>query len=92
MPFSIFANRDLRITYFTTFLHGMILWSLLYYMPLYFEAVKGYSPIITGVGECCRFNHVVIQANLMSSFSSLSRNLYGRPRLDSCRHYSNGHR
>jgi hypothetical protein len=28
---------------------GMILWCLLYYEPLYYEAVKGYSPILTGV-------------------------------------------
>lgn len=27
----------------------MILWGLLYYEPLYYEAVKGYSPILTGV-------------------------------------------
>jgi hypothetical protein len=48
MPSTIFASWDLRITYFTTVIHGMILWSLLYYMPLYYEAVKGYSPLITG--------------------------------------------
>jgi MFS family permease len=30
-------------------LHGLILWCLLYYMPLYYEAVQGYSPIIAGV-------------------------------------------
>ena len=27
----------------------MVLWSLLYYMPLYHEAVKGFSPILSGV-------------------------------------------
>jgi len=27
----------------------VILWGLLYYEPLYYEAVKGYSPILTGV-------------------------------------------
>jgi hypothetical protein len=27
----------------------MILWSLLYYGPIYFEAVKGFSPILSGV-------------------------------------------
>jgi MFS family permease len=30
-------------------LHGLILCCLLYYMPLYYEAVQGYSPIIAGV-------------------------------------------
>jgi len=28
---------------------GMFLWSALYYMPLYFEAAKGYSPIMSGI-------------------------------------------
>jgi hypothetical protein len=27
----------------------MILWSILYYLPLYYEAVKGFSPILAGV-------------------------------------------
>jgi hypothetical protein len=30
-------------------IHGLVLWCLLYYMPLYYEAVQGYSPIIAGV-------------------------------------------
>ena len=37
------------MTYAETVIHGIILWCLLYYLPLYFEAVKGYSPILTGV-------------------------------------------
>lgn len=46
---SVFRNRTTNIAYLTTTLHGMILWCLLYYMPLYFEAVKDYSPVISGV-------------------------------------------
>ncbi|MCJ1246345.1 hypothetical protein MMC30_003552 [Trapelia coarctata] len=49
MPISIFANWTARITYFHTIVHGMVLWSIIYYIPLYYEAVQGYSPIITGV-------------------------------------------
>ncbi|KAL8994387.1 MAG: hypothetical protein Q9169_005622 [Polycauliona sp. 2 TL-2023] len=45
----IFKNRTAAVSYSATVLHGMILWSLLYYMPLYYEAVKGFSPIISGV-------------------------------------------
>jgi MFS family permease len=45
----LFQHRSTSICYFATFLHGMILWAVLYYIPLYFEAVKCYSPIITGV-------------------------------------------
>lgn len=32
-----------------TFKDGLLLWCGLYYMPLYYEAVKGMSPIMTGV-------------------------------------------
>ncbi len=46
---AIFRNRTANIGYMTTTLHGLILWCLLYYQPLYYEAVKGYSPIISGV-------------------------------------------
>jgi hypothetical protein len=47
--FSIFRNWTARAAYMQTFIHGIILWSLLYYMPIYFEAVKDMSPILTGV-------------------------------------------
>jgi hypothetical protein len=46
---TIFNNRSMIITYTGTILHGIILWSLLYFLPLYYEAVKGYTPIISGV-------------------------------------------
>lgn len=49
IPFSIFNNWTLRLIYLQTLVHGMILWSLLYFLPLYYEGVKGYTPIITGV-------------------------------------------
>lgn len=47
--FSIFNNITMGVTYIETLIHGMVLWSLLYYLPLYYEAVKGYTPIISGV-------------------------------------------
>jgi hypothetical protein len=46
---SVLKQRTAAVTYFTTFIHGIILWSLLYYLPLYYEAVKGFSPILSGV-------------------------------------------
>lgn len=45
----VFKNRTAAASYFETTLHGMILWCILYYMPLYYEAVKGETPIITGI-------------------------------------------
>ncbi|KAK3319205.1 major facilitator superfamily transporter multidrug resistance [Apodospora peruviana] len=45
----IFNNRDLIVTYFMTVLHGMVLWSLLYFLPLYYQGVKFYSPVTSAV-------------------------------------------
>ncbi|KAI9852378.1 MAG: hypothetical protein M1838_000900 [Thelocarpon superellum] len=45
----LFRNPTTSIAYFETLLHGMILWCLLYYLPLYYEAVKHLSPILSGV-------------------------------------------
>lgn len=47
--FTIFHNSSMLITYMETVLHGIVLWCLLYFLPLYYEAVKGYTPIISGV-------------------------------------------
>ena len=49
IPLSIFKNRTAAISYIGTIIHGMILWSVLYYLPLYYEAVKGQTPILAGV-------------------------------------------
>ncbi|KAK4546813.1 hypothetical protein LTR36_001545 [Oleoguttula mirabilis] len=47
--FAVFRNRTTNIAYLTTTLHGMVLWCLLYYQPLYYEGVRGFSPVISGV-------------------------------------------
>lgn len=46
---SIFDNRTINLGWLFAMVHGIILWCMLYYQPLYFEAVKGYKPIISGV-------------------------------------------
>lgn len=45
----VFKTRTAAVTYFQTIVHGIILWSILYYLPLYYQAVKGMTPILTGV-------------------------------------------
>jgi hypothetical protein len=47
--FSIFNNATMLITYFETLIHGIVLWSLLYFLPLFYEACKEYTPIMSGV-------------------------------------------
>ena len=49
IPLSLFSNTTANISYLIDAWHGCILWCLLYYMPLYFEAVQGYRPIISGI-------------------------------------------
>lgn len=49
IPLRIFSNRTAAVNYIGTLVHGMVLWCLLYYLPLYYEAVKAYSLIIVGV-------------------------------------------
>ena len=46
---SIFDKRTAVLGYLGTFLHGTLVWTILYYQPLYYLAVKEYSPVIAGV-------------------------------------------
>ena len=45
----VFKNRTNAASYFETAIHGMILWCILYYLPLYYETVKGETPILAGI-------------------------------------------
>ncbi|EFR05316.1 hypothetical protein MGYG_08327 [Nannizzia gypsea CBS 118893] len=49
IPVTVFATRTAIVSYIETVIHGLVLWCGLYYMPLYFETVKEYSPILSGV-------------------------------------------
>ncbi|KAL6713053.1 hypothetical protein ACLMJK_009449 [Lecanora helva] len=49
LPLNIFLNKDSNIAYFVTFIHGIIVWTLLYYLPLFFEGAKDFTPILAGV-------------------------------------------
>ncbi|RFU31177.1 hypothetical protein B7463_g5167, partial [Scytalidium lignicola] len=46
---SLFRSSTSLTSYLSTVTHGIILWSLLYYIPLYFEAVKHKGAIGAGV-------------------------------------------
>lgn len=49
IPLVLFQNRTTIVSYLGTVVTGLVLWCLLYYMPLYFQAVKGYGAILSGV-------------------------------------------
>lgn len=48
--FSIFSNTTSTLVYIQAFIHGIVLWCLLYYGPFFFEGVLGFSPMLSGVG------------------------------------------
>ncbi|TDZ40242.1 Efflux pump FUS6 [Colletotrichum spinosum] len=45
----IFSNWTMICNYIMTVFHGMILWSLLYFLTLYYQAAKSYSLVISAV-------------------------------------------
>ncbi|KAL3435969.1 major facilitator superfamily domain-containing protein [Aspergillus tetrazonus] len=49
IPRSVFGNRSAVIAFITSALQGLILWGALYYLPLYYQAVREFGPILTGV-------------------------------------------
>ncbi|KAJ5606219.1 hypothetical protein N7510_009000 [Penicillium lagena] len=49
IPPVIFNNRTVSVNLLGCFLHGIILWALVYYLPLYYEGVLGFSPVMSGV-------------------------------------------
>lgn len=49
LPLRIFANPSTSIAYFLTFIHGIILWAILYYMPLFFEGAQDFTPLHAGL-------------------------------------------
>ncbi|KAF3481221.1 uncharacterized protein GIQ15_03980 [Arthroderma uncinatum] len=49
IPPNVFRNRSVGILYVGSVFHGLVLYSIVYYMPEYFQTVKNYSPLISGV-------------------------------------------
>ena len=49
IPYRIFANRTGAIALFSSFLHGLIVWVVVYYLPVYLEGVIGDKPLRAAV-------------------------------------------
>lgn len=49
MPLRLFANRTSLCGYALTFIHGMLVYWASYFLPVYFQAVKGTGAIMSGV-------------------------------------------
>ena len=46
---SIFSTSTAKVGYLGTFLHGIFLWSILFYIPLYYEVAQEFGPTKSGV-------------------------------------------
>jgi hypothetical protein len=49
VPTGVFKNLNCSASYINTVIHGIVVLSLVFYLPLYYEGVKGYKTTITGV-------------------------------------------
>lgn len=49
IPPRLFRNRTTAVSFAGYATVGLVLWCSLYYLPLYYEGVRGYGPILTGV-------------------------------------------
>ncbi|KAF2088124.1 putative dothistromin transporter [Saccharata proteae CBS 121410] len=49
MPLKLFSNRSNMASLGVCFIHGFVFISATYYLPLYFQAVLGATPILSGV-------------------------------------------
>jgi len=47
----LFNTPTAIVAYAGTVIQGLIIWSILYYMPLYFEVAKNYGPIKAGIAQ-----------------------------------------
>ncbi|KAJ5600070.1 hypothetical protein N7450_001137 [Penicillium hetheringtonii] len=49
IPPAIFHNRTTLISFGGYAVVGLLVWCCLYFLPLYYEAVKGFKPIMSGI-------------------------------------------
>ncbi|KAF2242294.1 MFS general substrate transporter [Trematosphaeria pertusa] len=64
MPPRIFANRTSNIAYALTTLHGFITYGFQFYLPPFFQAVKGSSPTTSGLQVLPTTLAIVVMASI----------------------------
>lgn len=70
MPLGLFKSRTNVATLFVVFIHGVVFISGSYYLPLYFQAVRGATPILSGV--------YLLPTALALSFGSIGTGIFVR--------------
>ncbi|KAE8414267.1 major facilitator superfamily domain-containing protein [Aspergillus pseudocaelatus] len=69
---SIFRDRNAKVIYFQTFFHGIVVLAMFYYLPLYYQAVKGYAPVMSGVALLPMMCPMSISAGLVGVAMTIS--------------------
>lgn len=49
LPRRLFSNRTAATCFFMTFTHGIITYGLIYMLPIYFQSIKGASPLKSAI-------------------------------------------
>ena len=77
MPPRLFTNRTSFLGYVLSFDAAMLLEWIVYYLPIYFQAVLGASPLISGVNilplNCFLIPFAIISGGLMTKFGRYRR-------------------
>ncbi|KAF2115472.1 major facilitator superfamily domain-containing protein [Lophiotrema nucula] len=72
IPLADFNNRTCLLTFFCTLLHGLVLWCLMYYLPVYYEFVKGYDMLRSGLAILPETSTLVFSSALIGVLVSWS--------------------
>lgn len=49
VPFDVLANKNSLFGYLATFIHGIMVTALVFYLPVFFQACKGASAVVSGI-------------------------------------------
>ncbi|KAK0618892.1 major facilitator superfamily domain-containing protein [Immersiella caudata] len=49
IPLNRFKDRTCLLTFLCTALHGLIVWCLMYYLPLYYQAIRNFTALQSGL-------------------------------------------
>lgn len=64
IPLAKFANRTCIITFICSSIHGLAVWCLMYYIPLYYEAIKRFNTRDSGLATLPETVSMVIAATV----------------------------
>jgi len=79
VPMEIMRNQTAVVYYISTVVHGIAYFGMLYYLPLYYQAVRGYSSLVSGLAllpQCLGAGlFAILVGVLIAKNTSLTRHL-----------------